>query len=77
MPTAQPIDAQNRSPNRRTRRRSQPTTAEPTANSSTHQNASEVAYLENAEAQEEHWRAYLLQLRRRACPGCGDGGVIF
>lgn len=31
----------------------------------------------DSDVQEEYRREYLAQLRRRACPGCGDGEPIF
>ncbi len=77
MPPAKPTDAQSRPARRQTQQQSQQTTAEPAAKSPTHADASEPANLGNAETQAEYWRAYLVQLSRRACPGCGDDGAIF
>ncbi len=36
----------------------------------------DLAHLADPQTQEEYRRAYLEQLRRRACPGCGDDGSI-
>ena len=36
----------------------------------------DLADLANQQTQDEYRRAYLQQLRRRACPGCGDDGSI-
>ena len=37
----------------------------------------QLADFENFTLQEEYRRAYLLQLKRQSCPGCGDEGSLF
>lgn len=39
--------------------------------------AEQLAALDDAAKQDEYRREYLAQLKRRACPGCGESNDLF
>jgi hypothetical protein len=39
--------------------------------------AEDAGQTDNKDEQEQWRKAYILQLRRRNCPGCGDGDEVF
>jgi hypothetical protein len=49
---------------------------EPETNAEQVCNPEEMAQGEFAKEQEAYRQAYLLQLRRMSCPGCGDDGIV-
>ena len=54
-----------------------PTNTKETANGDLSADPKELSDLVNPATQDEYRHAYFEQLRRRACPGCGEGELPF